>query len=395
AAYQANPKPVVVNEDSTNLDNMNASVVAGVSWGYLDTGVNNYVDGYQSPPVNWTVNTDAKRAFFDNVLRLAGPNSVATRLALTGPSSGDYHDSVTLAADLHDQSGNPLAGLPVVFNLGAQSCTGITDAAGAAACAITPSVVAGTVALTATFAGTALLQPSSAATSFAVTHEETVLAYTGDTSILLGGTAHLVGALREDGRAAIPGEAVSFTLGSGASAQTCTAATDANGNAACPIAGVNQPLGPGSITATFAGDAFYRPASASAATIVFAIPLSGTFVISDQMAKPGQTVTFWSSQWSAANPLSGGAAPGSFKGFAATVGGFGCGTGWASRPGDSAAPPSTVPSYMAVLVATTVSKSGSGVTGNTMSIVIVKTDTGYASDPGHPGTGTVVGVVCP
>jgi len=50
---------------------------------------------------------------------------------------------------------------------------------------------------------------------------------------------------------------------------------------------------------------------------------------------------------------------------------------------------------MAVLVATTVSKSGSGVTGNTMSIVIVKTDSGYAPDPGHPGAGTIVAVLCP
>jgi hypothetical protein len=47
-----------------------------------------------------------------------------------------------------------------------------------------------------------------------------------------------------------------------------------------------------------------------------------------------------------------------------------------------------------VIVTTTVSTSGSAVTGNTASIVIVKTDSGYAGDPGHPGTGTVVAVVC-
>jgi hypothetical protein len=27
-------------------------------------------------------------------------------------------------------------------------------------------------------------------------------------------------------------------------------------------------------------------------------------------------------------------------------------------------------------------------------VVVVRTDAGYAGDPGHPGTGTVVGVVC-
>ena len=55
----------------------------------------------------------------------------------------------------------------------------------------------------------------------------------------------------------------------------------------------------------------------------------------------------------------------------------------------------TLPTYMAVIVTSTVSKSGSSIGGNTASMVIVKTDDGYAPDPGHPGTGTVMGVVCP
>jgi Bacterial Ig-like domain (group 3) len=394
-AYKANPTPIVVNEDSTSLDNMNASVAAGVSWGYLDTGVNNYVDGFQSPPVNWTINTDAKRAFFDNALRLAGPNNVATAIAYTGPTAGDFHDPATLTARLADLQGNPVAGMPVTFSLGGQSCAGTTNASGVAACAITPSLSAGTYPLTASFAGTSLLQASSASASFVVTHEETMLAYTGDTSVALGGTAHLVGALREDGQVAIPGRAISFTLGSGPGAQGCIGTTDGDGNGACLIAGVNQPLGPGSVTAAFGGDSFYQPASASATTLVFAFLPAGAFVVGDQGAKPGKSVTFWSSHWASTNMLSGGEAPNSFKGLTVAPAAPACGAGWASRPGNRAAPPATVPAYMAVIVAGTVNKSGSGVTGNTASIVIVKTDIGYAPDPGHPGTGTVVGVVCP
>jgi len=49
---------------------------------------------------------------------------------------------------------------------------------------------------------------------------------------------------------------------------------------------------------------------------------------------------------------------------------------------------------MEVIVSSNITKSGSTISGNIVEIVIVKTDPGYASDPGHAGTGTVVGVVC-
>jgi hypothetical protein len=65
--YQSKPKPILFNEDSTRLLNFDAAVASGASWGYYDQGDNNYRDGYQSPPVNWTINTSAKQAFFDRV----------------------------------------------------------------------------------------------------------------------------------------------------------------------------------------------------------------------------------------------------------------------------------------------------------------------------------------
>jgi len=37
---------------------------------------------------------------------------------------------------------------------------------------------------------------------------------------------------------------------------------------------------------------------------------------------------------------------------------------------------------------------GSTISGNTPHIVIVKTNPGYAPNPGHAGTGTVVLVIC-
>jgi hypothetical protein len=58
-------KPIVVNEDSPLTANFQAATDAHASWGYHDKGVNNYVDGFQSPPTNWTINTLNKRSFFD------------------------------------------------------------------------------------------------------------------------------------------------------------------------------------------------------------------------------------------------------------------------------------------------------------------------------------------
>jgi hypothetical protein len=49
---------------------------------------------------------------------------------------------------------------------------------------------------------------------------------------------------------------------------------------------------------------------------------------------------------------------------------------------------------MAVIASSSITKSGSTTSGNIRAIVIVKTDPGYAPDPGHPGTGTVVAVLC-
>jgi hypothetical protein len=47
-----------------------------------------------------------------------------------------------------------------------------------------------------------------------------------------------------------------------------------------------------------------------------------------------------------------------------------------------------------MIVAAASAKSGAQITGDTPHIVIVRTDPGYVPNPGHPATGTVVGVLC-
>ena len=65
-------KPIVFNEDSVNIDNLEAAFEEETSWGYYDQGKSNYRDGFQSPPTNWAINTSTKKAFFNKVAELIG-----------------------------------------------------------------------------------------------------------------------------------------------------------------------------------------------------------------------------------------------------------------------------------------------------------------------------------
>jgi hypothetical protein len=124
-------------------------------------------------------------------------------------------------------------------------------------------------------------------------------------------------------------------------------------------------------------------------------PGGGSFVIGDQNGAVGNSVTFWGAQWAKDNPTSGGPAPRSFKGFAENPTTPSCGAAWATDPGNSTPPPDgPLPAFMAVIVTSSVAKDGSEISGNTVHIVVVKTDPGYAANPGHAGTGTVVAMVC-
>ena len=91
-AFKAAPKPIVWNEDSPSVGNLDAAFESYTSWGYYDQGFGSgwwgdiWVDyrsqdreteldalsGYQTPPVNWSVNTDLKRAFFGRVAEITG-----------------------------------------------------------------------------------------------------------------------------------------------------------------------------------------------------------------------------------------------------------------------------------------------------------------------------------
>jgi streptogramin lyase len=331
----------------------------------------------------------------NQVGRLTPGTAIApTALAYNGAAAGDFNDRATVSATLTDTSTTPataLSGQSVTFTLnGAETCNGVTDVQGRASCQLTPGETSGAYALVANFAGSATLNPASTSASFAVTVEETALTLTAPAAIANGSPVSLNAVLPEDATAPIAGRGVTLGLGTGATAQSCTATTNGTGIATCSIAAVNQPLGPGVLFATFAGDGFYAPASASGAYVSFAFATGGMFVVGDGSSQAGASVTFWSATWSNANSMSGGPGPSSFKGFATTMTpAVACGGTWTSTGGSSSNPPAgPLPAYMAVVIASSVDKSGSAITGNITRIVIVKTDPAY-------GTGTGVAVLCP
>jgi hypothetical protein len=71
------PVPILFNEDDHfDFDQPSNNFVAAVGeyagWGYFDPGKNNYADGYQSPPVQWMLNTERKKSFFAKVKEITG-----------------------------------------------------------------------------------------------------------------------------------------------------------------------------------------------------------------------------------------------------------------------------------------------------------------------------------
>ncbi len=136
---------------------------------------------------------------------------------------------------------------------------------------------------------------------------------------------------------------------------------------------------------------------------MFAFPSRGAFTLGDKTvaaATATTTVTWWADNWNQLNSLSGGTAPSADKGFAGTVTlptttpPAACGSAWATTGGNSPPPTSGVPSYMGTLVTSKVTKTGSGISGNTVHIVVVKTNPGYQPNPLDHGTGVIVATYC-
>jgi hypothetical protein len=111
-AWREQPKPIVFNEAHTDVSCLWACAEHHASWGYYDQGTNNYRDGYQTPPVRWTINTDNKRHFFDLVRRITSGDEAdypASPLQIRGfeglPEDGAVNGEIEVSAAIDDRHG--------------------------------------------------------------------------------------------------------------------------------------------------------------------------------------------------------------------------------------------------------------------------------------------------
>jgi PKD repeat protein len=357
-----------------------------------------------------TVNTlnpsDDDNIFFAAFFLQATAAVVGEGVVLT-PASASNHVGAqhTVTATAQDAEGRLIAGRQLTFEVLSGPHAGLTGASATDGDGLARFTYTGTAAGTDTIVAKfedGAGRPQTSNTVTAGWEAATVAPTTTVTDGKMfanGGAGVLSASLLDINSQPVANRTMTLALGAGLGAQTCSAKTDASGKASCRIDKVMQPLGPGEVSGRFDGDSDYLGSAGRAPALIFEYPVGaagGAFVIGDLNATVGRQVTFWGAQWARSNALSGGAAPSSFKGFAdrTSTDPTACGGSWATGPGNSAGPPRSVPAYMAVIVSSAITKSGSAIAGNAPRVVIVKTDAGYSSDPGHAGTGKVVAVWC-
>ncbi len=226
---------------------------------------------------------------------------VATALAYNGPTTFTDGGAANPSALLtQTPGGSPVAGASITFTLGsvgtAQTCVGVTAANGVATCQIAlVNQTVGASTISASFAGNPSFS-ASAAGPIAVTilppAAATTLTYTGPSTFTYGSAANLSATLTlTSGGSPVVGVSVLFTLGGGASAQTCSGATNSAGSATCSIPSVAQNSSPSTVAASFAGSA----TSLASSTGPVAVTIS-SFNLSNssggQTVVAGQTAVF-------------------------------------------------------------------------------------------------------
>ena len=103
---------------------------------------------------------------------------------------------------------------------------------------------------------TPTLLPSTGKSTFTENKAPTTVTYTGSTSITSGNSPVLSATLTSNG-APLAGQTVTFTVGSGSSAQNCSGTTNSAGKVSCSICSFNQSASPLPVTVTYGGNSYY------------------------------------------------------------------------------------------------------------------------------------------
>jgi Bacterial Ig-like domain (group 1) len=211
----------------------------------------------------------------------------------------------------------------------------------------------------------------------------------------LGTTATISATFTNSCGQALSNIAVNFAATFGPNTgRTGTGTTDANGVATFSY--TSQKIGTDIFHASITN--LIGPITSNTVTVTWVAfaPGGGAFVIGDLENHANAQAYWWGAQWWKKDHLGTGLAPAAFKGFELSNASPWCGQTWTTRPGNSPRPPKAVPAgtVMAVIVASHITKKGPVISGDIVHIVLVKTNPGYGPNPGHPGTGTIVGQLC-
>ena len=145
---------------------------------------------------------------------------------------------------------------------GTQTCTATTNASGVASCTVTPNEPGGSYTLTGSFGGDTTTTsrsccPSTGTSTFmenkATDHRDVHREHLHHERELARPVGH---ADRATGRRC-PGQTVTFTVGTGSSAQKCSGTTNSAGNVSCSICMFNQSASPLPVTVTYGGNTYY------------------------------------------------------------------------------------------------------------------------------------------
>src|SRR5262249_35363090 len=147
-----------------------------------------------------------------------------TKLTVNG-AAGEFAHAASVSAKLTNASTSaPVTGKLLTFTLNDnETCTALTDVNGNGTCSLTPAQAASSYQLDAAFAGDADFEKSSGSAGFVVDPAPATVTYTGPVLIGGGAPATLSAMLTDDKSAPIAGRAVMLTLGSDATAQSCSA----------------------------------------------------------------------------------------------------------------------------------------------------------------------------
>ena len=189
------------------------------------------------------------------------------------PGTGTYNTPGTVSGTLVNSYTNaPVPNEPVTLTVnGTQTCTATTNASGVASCTVTPNEPAGTYTVTGSFGGDTTtvpaLLPSTGKSTFTENKAPTTVTYTGSTSITSGNSPVLSATLTSNG-APLAGQTVTFTVGSGSSAQHCSGTTNSAGKVSCSICTFNQSASPLPVTVTYGGNTYYVGSTTSQSVTV-------------------------------------------------------------------------------------------------------------------------------